>query len=94
MADKEYQVRKGLIVANTVLVTNGSNVGINTSNPNVSSQLTAYNLQIENVNVGLTTGLEVGGLTFNTASPSANNVLVVNPNNTTQMILNSYLLLP
>jgi hypothetical protein len=39
LADKEFQVRKGLIVANTVLVTNGSNVGINTSNPNVSFQV-------------------------------------------------------
>lgn len=39
MADKEFQVRKGLIVANTVLVTNGFNVGINTSNPNVSLQV-------------------------------------------------------
>ena len=36
MADKEFQVRKGLVVANTVLVTSGSNVGINTSSPSVS----------------------------------------------------------
>ena len=51
MADKEFQVRKGLVVANTVLVTNGSNVGINTSNPNVSFQVATTDAKIGRAHV-------------------------------------------
>lgn len=40
MADKNFQVNKGLTVANTVIVTNGSFVGINNSNPTVALHVT------------------------------------------------------
>ena len=43
MADKEFIVRKGLVVANTVLVVDGSNdrVGVNTASPSVSLEIAA-----------------------------------------------------
>ena len=36
MADKNFSVRHGLVVNGSILVTNGTNVGVGTSTPTVS----------------------------------------------------------
>lgn len=41
MADKAFRVRHGLVVANNVLVTNGTSVGVNTAAPSVSLEISA-----------------------------------------------------
>lgn len=67
MADKNFEVRKGLTVANTIIVTSGANVGIGTSSP-ASTLDVSGSVSIAKANVQSQTLTDAATISWDTSS--------------------------
>lgn len=67
MADKNFEVRKGLTVANTIIVTSGANVGIGTSSPTSTLDVSG-SVSIAKANVQSQTLTDDATISWNTSS--------------------------